>query len=86
MHKYSKLLARQRDRSIAIILDYKERACDEHLPPDVSKQLRKVVLDQLNDLTLFCEELLDSMDGSVVLNDLYLTKIAEIHDAIMSEA
>lgn len=78
------LIARRRDRAIAAILGVKERECDPHLPAQVSKRLRKVVLDQLNDFTSMIEDLLASMEPEegVVLNDLWLAKIAEIHEVV----
>lgn len=81
--RYQKLLARQRDRAIAIILDCKERECDGYLPNDVSRHLRKVVLDQLNDFTLFCADILESVDeGTVALNEIYLQRIDTIFEQL----
>lgn len=81
--KLHAMVSRQRDRAIAIILDYKERDCDRHLPPDVQRRLRKVVLDQLNDFTGFCIDLLDSVDtGGAILNEHFLQLLTEIHEAI----
>jgi len=80
------LIRRRRDKAIAAILGVKEREADVYLPVEVRRALRKVVLDQLNDLTSLVEDLVGALtaaqDGSVVLNELYLTKIAEIHDAV----
>lgn len=80
------LIRRRRDKAIAAILGVKEREADPHLPVDVRRALRKVVLDQLNDLTALVEDLVSALttaqDGTVVLNELYLTKIAEIHEAV----
>lgn len=78
------LLAKRRDRAIAIILGIKEREIDPHLPPAARAKLRKVILDQLNefyDLTLDLVATLDRDD--VVINDLYLTKLTEIHEAVV---
>jgi len=77
------MLKKRRDRSIATILGIKERECDPHLPEHAKKVLRKVILDQFND---FYEVVLDvaaSLDtGEVTLNEHYLAKIDQIHDAI----
>lgn len=81
------LIGRRRDRAIAAILGVKEREVDKHLPVATQRLLRKVVLDQLNDFTSMVEDLLASMgpeDGSVVLNEHYLAKIAEIHEVVVS--
>lgn len=72
-----RLLARRRDRAIAIILSVKERECDAYLPEDASKRLRKVILDQFND---FASLLGDIADSGVVLNQDYLDKIDKIYE------
>ena len=81
MSNYTSIVARQRDRSIASILDYKERECDALLPPPVAKMLRKVVLDNINDLTNLCLDLL----GGAIVNELYLEKIDEIYNWVLEE-
>lgn len=77
------LLARRRDRAIAIILSFKERECDRHLPPEVSAKLRKIILDQLNDFHDLCADALSS-DERVVWNELFLQKIDEMHDVLVN--
>lgn len=81
MDRNEKIVGRQRDRTIASILDFKERACDEFLPEDVSKALRKHILDNINDLTNLC---LDLLDGAI-LNDDFVDKIEDIHKWVMNE-
>lgn len=77
------VLAKRRDRAAAIILGVKERECDRHLPDHVKAKLRKVVLDQLNEFYDLCLDLMRSLDtGEVVLNELYLRKIDEMHQAV----
>lgn len=79
------VLSRRRDRAIAIILGVKERDCDRHLPPEISKKLRKVVLDQLNEFYDLTLDLMRSLDtGEVVLNEHYLRKIDELHKAVIN--
>lgn len=78
------ILAKRRDRAIGIVLGVKERECDKYLPPEVSKKLRKVVLDQLNeffDLTLDVMRSLDN--GDVVLNERYLEMLSELHSVVV---
>lgn len=70
-----RLLARRRDRSIAIILGVKERECDPYLPEEASRKLRKVILDQFNDFAMLVHDLADS---GVVLNQEYLDKLDAI--------
>lgn len=70
------LLKKRKDRSIAIILNVKERECDKHLPEQASLRLRKVILDQLNEMYSMMIDVADSLDtGDVVLNEEYLGKI-----------
>lgn len=77
------MLARRRDRAISIVLGLKERDCDQYLPKDVSQKLRKVVLDQFNDLVDFALDVCNSLDsGEYILNEEYLKKIDEMHDSM----
>lgn len=68
-------LERRKNKAIAIILSLKERECDQYLPTEASEALRKVILDQLNDLAELAESLLDS---STILNEEYVKKIDRI--------
>jgi hypothetical protein len=83
------VLAKRRDRAIAIILGVKERECDSILKstPDgkaASDKLRKVVLDQMNELHDLYLDVMKSYDtGEVVLNEDYLAKLDEIHEAVL---
>lgn len=79
------MLKRRRDRAISIVLATKERECDTYLPREVSMRLRKVVLDQLNELADFAIDVCNSLDtGEVVLNEDYLSKLDEIHNVVMN--
>jgi hypothetical protein len=74
------LLAKRRDRTIAIMLGFKERSCDQYLPQEVRVELRKVILDQINDFYELMLDLMNSVDdGSVMLNQEYLDKIDQIY-------
>lgn len=78
------LLARRRDRTIAILLRAKENDCDLYLPADVSMRLRKVILDQVNEYHELACDLIKSLDrGDVVVNELWLQKVNEIHEAVV---
>lgn len=80
------ILAKRRDRAIAIVLGVKERECDRHLPAEASHKLRKVVLDQFNELHDLAIDLIKSLDtNGIVLNEIYLQKLDEIHDAVMAD-
>lgn len=78
------LLDKRAKRSIAIILGVKERECDQYLTDAVSAKLRKVVLDQVNEFHGLVVDILDSVDnGEVALNEHYLTKLDDIHHAVV---
>lgn len=78
------MLARRRDRAISIVLSVKERECDGSLPPHAASKLRKVVLDQFNELADFAADVCRSLDtGEVVLNEGYLQKLDELYEAVV---
>lgn len=80
------LLARRRDRCIAIILSVKERECDQYLSAASSQKLRKVTLDQLNDFYDLVVDIMGSLDtGDVTLNEHWLKKIDEIHSELVGQ-
>lgn len=77
------ILAKRRDRAIAIVLGVKERECDRHLPQEARTKLRKVVLDQFNDLHDLSMDLIRSLDsGDFVVNEVYLEKLDAIYDTL----
>lgn len=79
------LLAKRRDRAIAIVLGIKERECDRDLSAAASTKLRKVVLDQFNEFHDLVADILGSLDsGEVVLNEDYLAKLNDIHTVVMN--
>lgn len=78
------MLAKRRDRAISIILGVKEKECDSALTRESSQRLRKVVLDQVNDLVDFAMDLCNSLDtGDVILNEDYLKKLDEVHAIVV---
>lgn len=84
MDQMGKLLAKRRDKAIAVILSCKERECDGYLPVEVQARLRKVVLDQLNDLTDLAVDLLGSSDGKgMIINELFLEKLDAVYEAVV---
>ena len=81
-----KILARRRDRMIATILSFKEDECDEYLPNDVSNTLRKLVLDQVNDFSDLCSDLLKSVQPEgLIVNEHYADMLEEIHASIVGQ-
>jgi hypothetical protein len=74
------VIARRRDRAIAVLLGVKEKEVDSYLPPHVRARLRKVILDQMNDFHSLVVDVMRSLDtGEVVLNELYMEKIDDLH-------
>jgi hypothetical protein len=73
------VVARRRDKAIAVILGTKEREIDGFLPPQVAIQFRKLILDQINDLVDTCMD----MNDSVVWNELFEKKLSEIHEVLV---
>ena len=75
------MLSKRKDRSIATILSYKDEEMDGFLPEDVSREFRKIVLDQLNDLYDFSLDILRSVEsGSVTINEEYVERLAAALD------
>jgi hypothetical protein len=85
------LLKKRINRASAIILGVKEREIDALLKSHpqgkhASDKLRKVVLDQLNELHDLCIDLFGSLDnGEVILNEDYLKKLDQIHTAVVRQ-
>lgn len=77
------LLAKRRDRVIAVILGCKERECDQFLPPEAQARLRKVVLDELNMFTDLAIDLAATKSNDFVVNELFHRKLDEIHEAVV---
>lgn len=77
-------LHRRKQRTIASILSVKERDVDPHLPEHVRRKLRKVILDQVNELYDAVFDVAASLDsGDIALNEEYLRKIDDLHAAIV---
>lgn len=70
-------LGKRRDRAIAIILSYKEKECDYYLPDYISKQLREVIMDQINDI---CDLAFDLINDDIIINEEFLDRLDEILD------
>lgn len=83
----SDVLARRRDRGLAVILAFKDRECDEYLPKDVSARLRKTILDQYNEFYDFAMDIMRSLDnGEYVVNEHYVERmermLSDIHQHV----
>ena len=80
-------IAKRRDRVIATLLGLKERELDSYLPEHVRQKYRKAILDTINEFTDAVFDVIGSLDdGTVVLNDIWLEKIRQIHERVMEDA
>lgn len=70
-------LGKRRDRAIATILGFKEDECDYYLPDDVSKELRLVILDNINDV---CDLAFDLMDDKIDINQYFLDVLDKLEE------
>ncbi len=68
------IAARRRDRCLAAILAVRDEV-DPHLPDQLGRKLRKVILDQVNDLTETLVDLLKTVaDDRIVVNEYWLER------------
>ena len=74
------ILQNRKNRVIATILGYKESEIDQFLPPEMLLALRKMILDQVNDLTNLALDLITP--ESVMLNEVYLEKIDQMYERL----
>lgn len=80
------LIERRKDRAIAIILRLKESECDQFLPAATRVKLRKIILDQLNDLSdVVIDVLRASTSDNVVVNEFWVEKLMEVHAVVTRE-
>lgn len=64
------LVDRQVRRAIRAIMEWKEDVLDPHLPPDVSTDFRKGVIDELNELGAVVAHIAESAAAGYELNEL----------------
>lgn len=86
MEQVIALMARRRDAAIKTILRTKELEADPCLSPEVRSLLRKVVLDNINELHEAWVDVLTRYENSgVQVNQLWLEKKFEaLHEAIQN--
>lgn len=75
-------LEAQRNRAIATILDVKD-ACDPYLPRAMSRQLRKAVLDAVNDLHNNTLLIVTAAEEGMSVNELIIDRVASHDDRIV---
>lgn len=74
------LVIKRSKRCMATILGFKEKHCDAFLPEDISENLRKVILDEVNELINLVTDILDE---DVMFNEEYFTMLEDIHDILI---
>ena len=81
------LIDRRRGRAIKAILRVKERDVDPIVPPHVAAELRRVVLEELNDLTEVVVAVVDSLldDSTTNVNEHWISLVEEIHGAVVGD-
>lgn len=80
---YVAIVNKRKDRAIAIILGVKEKDADPYLPSPASAKVRKVVLDQVNDLTDFVVDIIKSLDGGTSIpNEDYFLRLEQKIDEL----
>lgn len=81
------IAAKRRDRCLAAILAVRDE-CDAHLPEPLGRRLRKVVLDQVNDLTEVLVDLMKTVnDEQILVNEFWLErKFMEVRELLHSDA
>lgn len=81
----TKLITNRGNKAIAMILSAKEDLCDPHISDEAASVVRKVVLDQVNELIeLALDSVADARQvGEVVYNDEYMRrKLDAIYEAV----
>lgn len=81
MQDFKEILGKRRDRTIAILLSYKEKEIDRFLPEDLSVAFRKTLLDHINDLCEFAFDL-EGSSGITEFNEVYIERLEDIYDKI----
>jgi len=80
------IIEKRKNEAIAVILRYKENECDFYLPDDVKARLRKVVLDQINEVNGLSKSLIRTLhDEGVHLNQFYLDKLLAVHEVVVED-
>ena len=69
------IVAKRRDRAIATILSFKEDEIDHYLDPELSSDLRKVILDAINDV---CNLAIDLLDDASMVNEVFFDRLEDI--------
>ena len=68
-------LRKRKDRVLASILSFKDRECNQYLPEDLSSNLRKLILDEVNSFFDTVSSVIEEDSG---INSLYLQKLQDL--------
>lgn len=80
----TEFLFRRKQRAIAITMSALEKEVFPSLSSASQQKVRKIVLDQFNELHDAAVDLVRSMDNDTVqINEIYLDKINEIHSHLV---
>lgn len=71
----AEIVAKRRDKCIATILGFKEDEVDDFIDPEISVELRKIILDSINDV---CNLAIDLLDESSIVNEEFLDRVDEM--------
>jgi hypothetical protein len=71
----SHIVAKRRDRCLATILSFKEDEVDEYLDRELSNDLRKVILDSVNDV---CSLAIDLLDDASIVNETFFERLEDL--------
>lgn len=77
MDKDLLLLEKRRNRCIATILSFKDNQCDPYLPENISGELRRIILDEINSVCDLAFRL-NAQNDYQQFNDLYTDRLEEI--------
>lgn len=73
-------------RHIGRVLAFKEAEVDQHIPDNVSRQLRRKIMDAFNEFRSEVEDVCQSLDtGEFELNDLFIEKLTKAMDDLLED-
>ncbi len=74
------LLGRRGNRASAVLLSWLEENVYEHIPEDLQRQTRQVVLDNINGFKDLATDIVKS--DTAYINQVWVQKLDEIHEAV----
>ncbi len=78
------LIDRRKRKAIKTILRVKDRVADPHLPSPAAEELRRTVLEEVNDLCDLFVDVIDRVaDDRWMINGIVLERIEALHAALV---